>query len=27
MEIAYKNTLPEKDQFFDLFESTGWNEK
>jgi predicted N-acetyltransferase YhbS len=26
MGIAYKNTLPEKDQFFTLFESTGWNE-
>jgi GNAT superfamily N-acetyltransferase len=27
MRIAYQNTLPEKDQFFNLFESTGWNEK
>lgn len=23
--VSYKNTLPEKDQFFSLFESTGWN--
>ncbi len=27
MRISYKNTLAEKDQFFNLFESTGWNEK
>ncbi len=25
MSILYQNTLPEKDQFFTLFESTGWN--
>jgi ribosomal protein S18 acetylase RimI-like enzyme len=27
MRVSYKNTLPEKDQFFSLFESTGWNKK
>jgi ribosomal protein S18 acetylase RimI-like enzyme len=27
MRISYKDTLPGKSQFFDLFESTGWNEK
>ena len=26
MRVLYKHTLPEKDQFFNLFESTGWNE-
>ncbi len=27
MSISYNHTSPEKDQFFKLFESTGWNEK
>jgi len=26
MEITYSNTLPAKDEYFLLFESTGWNE-
>jgi GNAT superfamily N-acetyltransferase len=26
MSISYRNGLPDKDQFFTLFESTGWNE-
>jgi GNAT superfamily N-acetyltransferase len=25
MTILYKQTLPDKEQFFELFESTGWN--
>lgn len=25
MRLSYRNTLPEKGQFFNLFESTGWN--
>ena len=25
MEIVYKSILPSKDEFFDLFETTGWN--
>ncbi len=27
MSISYNHTKPKKDQFFKLFESTGWNEK
>ncbi len=27
MGILYSNKLPEKDEYFKLFESTGWNEK
>ena len=26
MRVAYSNTLPAKDEYFRLFESTGWNE-
>jgi N-acetylglutamate synthase-like GNAT family acetyltransferase len=25
MEITYKNTLPESKEYFNLFETTGWN--
>lgn len=25
MEIAYKNSLPESEEYFNLFETTGWN--
>lgn len=27
MEIIYKETLPEKEEYFELFETTGWNEE
>ena len=27
MEITYKNSLPSKQQFFRLYETTGWNER
>jgi len=27
MDITYSNTLPERDEYFRLFESTGWNER
>lgn len=27
MEITYKKTLPDKDEYFELFETTGWNKE
>jgi len=27
MKIDYRIELPEKDKYFNLFESTGWNEE
>jgi GNAT superfamily N-acetyltransferase len=27
MEIIYNNSIPDKEQFFNLFQTTGWNEE